>query len=192
MHSVFLSLRCNVPTASQKDGANLQPQSHFKLTVIRSVGKWTFSPVFIVASVAGEMTDKVFGFVPLHFCSLSFSFQVPEEPASQWSAHALTTCSSFPEKERRPRIVPIFCLSKISQRLEVVSLLVVAMLFQCLGGKTEHWTMFFRFRSVSDHSIDPICGMVVSSKLLALLAFSFMVFKTPSTDTASSCSFQQS
>lgn len=89
-------------------------------------------------------------------------------------------------------LFPFFCLSKISQRLEVVSLLVVAMLFQCLGGKTEHWTMFFRFRSVSDHSIDPICGMVVSSKLLALLAFSFMVFKTPSTDTASSCSFQQS
>jgi hypothetical protein len=41
----------------------------------------------------------------------------------------------------------------------------------------------FRLRSVSDHSIDPIWGIVVRSKLLALLAFSFMVFKTPSTDT---------
>lgn len=70
-------------TASQKDGTNLQPQSHFKLAVISSVGKRTFSPVFMVASVVGEMIDKVFGFVPLHFCRLLFPFQVLEESVSQ-------------------------------------------------------------------------------------------------------------
>lgn len=85
-------------------------------------------------------------------CSLTFLQAVVFLPGSGGVRISVECTRShhmlfFPEKEWRPRIVPIFCLSKISQRLEVVSLLAVAMLFQCLGGKTEHWTMFWKEES---------------------------------------------
>lgn len=136
-------------TASQKDGASLQPQSHFKVTVISSVGKWTD----ILTSLHGCQCSRRNDWQGFWLCSLIFLQVVVFLPGSRRICISVECTVSFlphapfPEKERRPRIVPIFCLNKISPKLEVVSLLVVAMPFQCLGGKTEHWTMFWKEES---------------------------------------------
>lgn len=85
-----------------------------------------FSAVFLDVSFIGKETDALSEFVPLRFGRLVAFLLGPG--GAGILAESLTV-SFFPGKGMKAKDLFHFCLSKITQRLEVESLLVSAMLF---------------------------------------------------------------
>lgn len=114
----------------QKHGASLQPHSPISSSYwfLSSVGKRTFSPVFLAVSLIGRketMCSRTL--FPYTSAGCLLSFWVLEESGS-W-LRLQQYLSFFPSKGMKAAHRSHFCLSKIPQRIEVESLLVSAMLF---------------------------------------------------------------